>query len=81
MGCVGGLDFLGSDSTTKDNLRKVGVTNKTQLQMKHGKDILIFCELFVASCFEGRQNFKLSGYGEKLAVMRGKFWKVLWLYL
>lgn len=57
MGCVGGLDFLGSDSTTKYNLRKVGVTNKTQLQMKHGKDILIFCELFVASCFEGRQNF------------------------
>lgn len=57
-GCGGrGMDFLVSDSTT--NLRKGRVINKTQLQMKRGKDVLleVFCEIFVASCFEERKNF------------------------
>lgn len=76
MGVCGGIDILVSDSTTKYNLRKVRVINKTHLQMKHGEDILLLCKLFVTSCLKGGKIFKLSGYGEKLAVLTGKFWKV-----
>lgn len=49
--------------------------------MKHGKDILLFCEFLWHHALKGGKIFKLSGYGEKLAVLRGKCWKVLCLYL
>lgn len=49
--------------------------------MKHGKDILLFCEFLWHHALKGGKIFKLSGYGEKLALLRGKCWKVLCLYL